>query len=441
VKSHKLTYYILFFTFVLKCLLSYALPVAGDEAYYWVWGQNLQLSYYDHPGMVAWLASLTQYIPVIPEWFSLRVIFSFVSTLTFAVWFKIYFLSKTEHPDKKSILLFAFFFFSNPLIGIGGFLVTPDVPLLLFWALSFWSVLKILIHQQKKYYALLGIFLGLGFCSKYHIVFFPLTLLIGLILTKKIKLIKLKYVPLTFIFGLIFSSPVLIWNIKNDFASFKFQLNHGLSSIYDYQLWWTYTYLLGQVFIFNPFLFINLIKSKKSVVNVSAYSQWLFFLYSSFKAKVEANWPVGSHAMALIDVDYKHKKTILLALVYCCALYLGGLFFYFSPKFKNKSLVLPTSDAVNLFYSDIKDLNPVYGPTYQLSSLINLMTGKQVYKLRDLSRFDFYDTLSESKPSQEKYYVLKYDLTEWPINSDHIKKNVLKDYPELKMKLYEMRNE
>ena len=31
------------------------LPLHYDEAYYWVWTQRLDFSYFDHPPMIAWL--------------------------------------------------------------------------------------------------------------------------------------------------------------------------------------------------------------------------------------------------------------------------------------------------------------------------------------------------------------------------------------------------
>ena len=38
---------------VLRLILAATLPVAPDEAYYWLWSQHLQPGYYDHPPMVA----------------------------------------------------------------------------------------------------------------------------------------------------------------------------------------------------------------------------------------------------------------------------------------------------------------------------------------------------------------------------------------------------
>ena len=36
-------------------LLAVLVPPFDDEIYYWCWSQELRLSYYDHPGMVAYM--------------------------------------------------------------------------------------------------------------------------------------------------------------------------------------------------------------------------------------------------------------------------------------------------------------------------------------------------------------------------------------------------
>ena len=43
---------------VLKLVYFVTLPPIGDEAYYWLWGQRLALSYLDHPPLHAWLLRL-----------------------------------------------------------------------------------------------------------------------------------------------------------------------------------------------------------------------------------------------------------------------------------------------------------------------------------------------------------------------------------------------
>ena len=41
--------------FIAKIVAAFFLPPVDDEAYYWVWGRNAALGYFDHPGMVGWM--------------------------------------------------------------------------------------------------------------------------------------------------------------------------------------------------------------------------------------------------------------------------------------------------------------------------------------------------------------------------------------------------
>src|SRR3569832_450011 len=43
----------------IKIYLAIFMPPIGDEAYYWIWGQKLGWSYFDHPPLHAWLLRVT----------------------------------------------------------------------------------------------------------------------------------------------------------------------------------------------------------------------------------------------------------------------------------------------------------------------------------------------------------------------------------------------
>lgn len=432
-------------TFFIKLVVALAIPLVGDEAYYWFWGQNLQLSYFDHPGMVAWLSALSDILPFTPKWAATRLIFVVLSTITFYIWLKV-FLRRRQQLDSSNINqelnIFAAFFMLNPFLGLGNILITPDAPLLLFWGLASYFVLKILEEQKSKDYILLGASLGLGFCSKYHIVLFPLVTLIALAFEKQLKVFFSKKVFLTILFGLLFCAPVLIWNYQNDFASFKFQLSHGFQTPKPYQTWWTASYLAGQILIFNPILLFNLIfKSKKSMFRISALGQWLFFLYSSFKAKVEANWPITSHAAGLVDVSLNNKKVIHYSFIYFVVMWLLVPVFFFTDLGKAKIAQLPTSLTVYAIAPQLQSYKPLYGPTYQLSALFSLLTDKPVYKLYGLSRYDFFDTLPQAKPKENRFYVLKYTTTEWPIHYGKYLKNKVAEFPKYNLEVFEFTHE
>lgn len=432
-------------TSIVKLIAALTLPVVGDEAYYWIWGQNLQLSYFDHPGMVAWLSALGNYVPFFPRWTATRLVFVFVSSFTFYVWLKV-FLSHKKTQDlataKKELNLFATFYMLNPFLGLGSIFITPDAPLLLFWGLSSYFVLQILESAKSKDYVLLGIFLGLGFCSKYHIVLFPLFTLLALSFQKCLKKFFCKKIFWTLLFGLLFSSPVLIWNYQNDFASFKFQLNHGFQTPQPYQLWWTTSYVVGQILIFSPPLLLSLFyKPINSFFKISAFGQWLFFLYSSFSAKVEANWPLTSHAAGLVNADVNNKKIVRFSLSYYIGLWIlvaGLLFTDFGIK---KIEQLPTSLTVSEISEELAKFKPLYGPTYQMSALLTLLSDNPVYKLYGLSRYDFFDTLIQAKPKEKLFYVLKYNYTSWPNMYDQFSKTKVASFEKYKLEVFELHHE
>ena len=51
---------IVFYCLIIKLALAAYIPFFYDEAYYWFWGNNLRLSYYDHPPFVSYLYFLGQ---------------------------------------------------------------------------------------------------------------------------------------------------------------------------------------------------------------------------------------------------------------------------------------------------------------------------------------------------------------------------------------------
>ena len=100
-------------------VLAAVLPPADDEVYYWCWSQELQLSYYDHPPMTAYMirAATTIFGDTL---FAIRLP-AVVSTLT--VLLVIGWLTRP-----RTLLPLVVF---TPLFTFGAVLVTPDTPLLM----------------------------------------------------------------------------------------------------------------------------------------------------------------------------------------------------------------------------------------------------------------------------------------------------------------------
>lgn len=402
----KLVWNIWWISLIVKLALATILPLSGDEAYYWVWGQRLQLSYFDHPPLVAWLNALGESISLFGHMVRWPAVILGHCLLLF--WIDIL---KNRIAPSQIVLLLVLFLLS-PLLGFGSLIVTPDLPVMFFWSASIWSALRTLEFHRIKDYALLGVFLGLGFLSKYHIVLFVPCLVAYLTIEKKWHSVNWKGVLVTTILGLLCCSPVLIWNYQNEFQSFLFQYNHGFTRP-SYKPSWTLSYLLGQILILFPTVILYSLRAKlQGPMRLLLYCGWvplIFFFLTSFRALVEANWPIVAYpamiALAVLGGITKFHVKIytlfwgLITLVVLSTLFISPL------RNLNDKIAEP------YLYSELAretaDYRPLYGNSYQLSSSLWYFSHNPVFKLSGISRYDFFDTFPEAKPQGSEFYLVK----------------------------------
>ena len=410
-------------------------PVFGDEAYYYIWSEHLQLSYFDHPPMVSWLIYLSHLIFPVGQALGLRFPFVFLSFLTSLVWLKI--LSEKNISLRHQFLFFLFMAL-NPLLGLGSIVATPDVGLVFFWSLSYLFFERLLTSEKITNYAWLGLSLGLGFCSKYHIVIFVLSGLIYLAFTQQFKKLNIKGAFVTVILGALASMPVIIWNAQNNWASFLFQIDHGFGEE-TFSWRWPTGYLIAQSFIANPFfIFLLFKKSKDYIQKIFSLSQLAFFFSSSFKSVVEGNWPLTSQLHTVLNgVLNASKKQIYFALTFWLIFYIAVSAFFISESSSKVRKNLVNSAQLEEIYELVPKYQPLYGATYQVASLISWKTQSLVPKLNGLSRHDFYDSLPESEPTATKFYVLKLDYSSWPEKYDKYQKIKLQSFDKTGLELYQ----
>ena len=433
---------IIFLIFIIKIFFASLMPLVADESYYYVWSLFPQLSYFDHPGMVSWLIYIGDFFIPFHNPLSVRLFFVLLSTCTLILWL---FIIKINAFSELQKYFFIGLFLLNPLLGLGSIFATPDVPLVFFWTFSYLCYLKLFTSNSLKWYFLLGASLGLGFCAKYHIVLFLLAGLLDLFFGKKFQRLRPAGIFATIGVGFIFSLPVLIWNFQNDWVSFSFQLKHGLGrSYYDYA--WTWGYILGQILIASPFvlllLFSKISDRKNSTDQVFSLGQLGFFAVTTFKALVEANWPIAAHPHALVHFLKLNKyHFILWTFIYLGFVYILVIALLFIPAGKNliKNQLL-SSDIVDIS-NFIAAYEPVYGPTYQVSSLLSWQSQKVIPKLRGLSRHDFFDDLPLSLPSAKKFYVLKETSWGWPHYLENAQYKKIETFDSLNLEFYQVTRE
>ena len=416
-----ISWWILYLCFAVKVVAGLLLPLSPDESYYWVWGQNLQLSYFDHPPMVAWMYAVSEWIS--PNPLSPRIVGLFFHGLTILTWWNVF---KTQLVDEK-LKCFLLLISLSPLIGFGGWIITPDTPLALFWALATAFYLSYEQKPSARTALLLGSVVGLGFLSKYQMVLFPLSVLTYWLWNKKFRQQNWLHIGLALIAALIFFSPVVIWNLQNNWASFRFQTEHGLGQS-QWNPWWTLSYVLAQILILSPF-FLGPVFGVSTPKNfrfllATTVVPLAFFFVTSFRGVVEMNWPLVAHFSfyALVVFSLASARRIQRTLIVWGGLLLillSHAFFRWIPNPPEKFNELSKYEQV----SGLLTQAHTYASSYQMAAWAWAHHKKPVYKLHGMSRRDFFDELQPKAPKESLFYLLQEQGTEvspWLTEKDYL---------------------
>ena len=279
-KHHRLLFYLTWF--VLAIIQSRYTELLDDEAYYWVYSKFLDWGYFDHPPMVAVLIK-AGYV-VLNNELGVRLAFLVLSTLSL--------LLIEQLLDRKNPLLFYGIVLSLVVLQLSGFVAVPDTPLIFFTALFFWCYRKFLDRPAFEYSLLLGLVTAALLYSKYHAV-----LIIFFVLVSNLKLFARYQTYVAGVVALICFAPHLWWQYQHDWVSFRYHLFE--SNVNPYKITHTLDYIVGQILLAGPFAGVILLPAaflyhSKAVFEKSLkftlIGIYVFFLFSSFRGKVEANW-------------------------------------------------------------------------------------------------------------------------------------------------------
>ncbi len=136
------------------------LPVLGDEAYYITWGRELRALYYDQPPMIGWWLWALQKVSLHPLVLRLPVL---LIPTVLGAW-AILRLKGGERAWIGALLSTCAMGVTVPMV------MTTDVPLVLFTVLAVGAICAAIDSGSKRWFAVAGACIGLGFLSKYFIV-------------------------------------------------------------------------------------------------------------------------------------------------------------------------------------------------------------------------------------------------------------------------------
>lgn len=204
----------------LRLVLAAVLPLAPDEAYYWVWSRTLQPGYLDHPPMVAvFIAAGTALAGETALGVRLMAPLSMaLGSVLLARAAEDLFPGRHAGPWAAALLN------ATLLAGLGGVTMTPDTPLLLFWTAALWAAARLHRTQDGRWWLAVGAFAGLALASKYTAVLFGAGLVLWLVIDPAMRRWLARWqVWAGGAAALVVFAPVVAWNAAQGWASFAKQ--------------------------------------------------------------------------------------------------------------------------------------------------------------------------------------------------------------------------
>ena len=385
------------------------LPLHFDEAYYWVWSQQLQWSYFDHPPLIAYLIRLATFFGH-AEW-QIRLVPLLCSAMTgWGIWRLGNDMFGSEVGLKALVI-----FLLSPLAQIGFALATPDSPLILGWTAAIFFTYKAVFEQKKALYIAAGFAAGFSLLAKYTAVLLLPGLVLFFVFSARRDELKSPWPYAGILAALLVFFPVLLWNAGHDWVSFRFQLAHGLANERVLNQKTLGEFIAVQALALNPVFFLSFLwlgakRFREAFTEErQAFLLWpclfvlVFFGYASLFKRVEGNWAAPAYVTGSILLAYwldasrqkwLYKTGIVMGLAMTMLLKVPELFDFLPKQIVMKRQVLGYDEMFRSAGSLIADSEMVLAADYKLASLAwYYLPGNPVVHV-----------VTQSRPSQYDYW-------------------------------------
>lgn len=307
--------------YAVRLVLIGMIQLAPDEAYYWSWAKHPDLSYFDHPPMVAYIMAIfTKLGGDTPFFVRIGGLLCTIPVHLFV------FLSARRIAAQDADLAWLVLLMLNCtlLLPTGCLVQTPDTPLLLFWSMALFCGSAIATGGRACWWYPYGIALGMGLLSKYSMILIVFCQLGFMFFSPDMRhWLKRKDPYLALGLGLLIFSPVLLWNWENHWISFGYQLSHGLRAKSDSIFFKLAEYTGGQFGVITPLLFFAFafycvrglffyIRDQDIRLRYLAWLSWpvvIFFgLTTVIGDAAEPNWTAPAYLAGLLLTGAIFKK-------------------------------------------------------------------------------------------------------------------------------------
>ncbi len=298
----------------LRLWIAAALPITGDEAFFYWWGVYPDWGYYDHPPMVGWLIWLMRQLFGDATWAIRLPVVLLPLALGGLLWWAL------KPLDRERAAWAVLLFWLAPINWVNA-LITTDTPLI------FWSILSValLLRAEQRpdfdgraalLYALSGLAIGCAFLSKYFSVVLGLAYLVHFGLYRRGRWQGLLLIVLG---GLPGAAVNFWWNMGHGWSNIMFNaINRNQDAAFAWSKPFGYVGMLA--YLLTPALLwlgwkhrsaLRAAARQHRLAAVLVVVPLLFFALLSFKKTVGLHWVLAFYPFVFVLLAYAVPQPVL----------------------------------------------------------------------------------------------------------------------------------
>jgi len=283
-----------------------------DEAQYWFWSRDLAFGYFSKPPVIAWAIATTTAIFGNSEW-AVRLsapLFHFGAGAFL-------YLTTRMHFDQRTAFWAGLGWLTLPGVILSSFVITTDAPLLFFWSGGLYFLFRIIERDRPGLsdYGGLGVMIGLGFLSKYAMLYFISAAFIAAVFSPKVRKAFVKPgILISAIVALGLAATNILWNAANDFQTVSHTAANANWDASLFQLGKLVSFFTEQFAVAGlvPFAILlwATISWRRAVANdwkmttllIFALTPLLIVGMQAFISRAHANWAAAAYPSTIILV-------------------------------------------------------------------------------------------------------------------------------------------
>ena len=302
-----------------------AVSPMGDEAYYWMWGQHLAWSYFDHPPLQAWLLAL---VATLFGWSNVSVRLLTWLSLAGSLWILWLWAGRLAAADRLGwFLATSLAYLTIPTVALMGGIAFQDHLLLVFVLAAsyafyvFATGFEAGTPRWRWLYAAAGL-LGLALLTKYNAVFLAIGFALAILFRPKLRPLFLKgHLWAALLLAAALQTPVIWWNLTEGLASFRFHLVDRPSTAPGRLNWrGLLSFVLTTLVFMSPVLFLSLVRLPWVIRRAAPDTRRVIGLSGAVFAASSLGWA----AISLVMTVFFHWNIVAYAALAPIALLLLG---------------------------------------------------------------------------------------------------------------------